>query len=85
MVGETLDKDAMNMAFLDYCGQKIDKYWFCYLCFNMLKQKNIPKFSSINKINIVMCQDYPPALEILILVEEILITQCHLIMSIVKL
>ncbi len=32
-----LDKDAIYMAFLDYCGRKIDEYRFYYLCFNILK------------------------------------------------
>ena len=32
-----LDKDAMNIAFLDHCGQEIDEYRFYYFCFNMLK------------------------------------------------
>ncbi len=84
MIMTTLDKDAINMAFLDYCSRKIDKYRFCYSCFNILKQKKVPKFSSVNKVNIVMCQDYPPALEALTLVEEMLIARCHLVMSILK-
>ncbi len=80
-----LDKDAINMAFFDHCGREIDEYWFCYSYFNILKQKKVPKFSSVNKVNVVMCQDYQPALEALILVKEMLIARCHPVMSILKL
>ena len=37
MVIVALDKDVINKAFLNHCSQEIDKYRFCYLCFNMLK------------------------------------------------
>ncbi len=80
-----LHKDAIYMAFLNYCGREIDEYRFCYLCFHILKQKKVLKFSSINNINVVMCQDYPPALEVLTLVEEILIARCYPVISILKL
>lgn len=70
IVVTVLDKDVINMAFLNYYGQKIDKYWFCYLCFDMVKQKKVPKFSFINKIKVIICQDYLFILEALILVEE---------------
>ncbi len=85
VVVAALDKDAINMAFLDHCGREIDEYRFCYSCFNILKQKKVPKFSSVNKVNVVMCQDYPPALEALTLVEEMLIARYHPVMSILKL
>ncbi len=55
VVVAALDKDAINMAFLDHCGREIDEYRFCYSCFNILKQKKVPKFSSVNKVNVVMC------------------------------
>ena len=80
-----LDKDAINMAFLNHCGREINEYRFCYLCFNMLKQKKVSKFSSINKINVITCQDYLLALKGLTLVEEMLIAQYYLVMSILKL
>ncbi len=85
VVVAALDKDVINMAFFNHCGREIDEYWFCYLYFNILKQKKVPKFFSVNKINVVMCQDYPPTLEAFTLVEEILIAQCHPVMSILKL
>ena len=80
-----LDKDIINIAFFDYYGQKIDKYWFCYLCFNILKQKKVPEFFFINKINVVICQDYLLALGAPTLVEKILIAQYHPVMLIFKL
>ncbi len=85
VVVTALDKNAINMAFLNHCGREIDEYRFCYLCFNILKQKKVPKFFSVNKVNIVICQDYPPALEALILVEKMLIARCHPVISILKL
>ena len=85
MIVTALDKNAINMAFLDYCGREIDEYQFCYSFFNILKQKKIPKFSSVNKINTVMYQAYPPALKVFTLVEDMFIAQCHPVISIVKL
>lgn len=51
----------------------------------MMKQKKVPKFSSINKINLVICQDNPPILKTLTLIEKILIAWYYLVMSILKL
>ena len=73
VVVAALNKNVINMAFFNYYGREIDEYWFCYLCFNRLKQKKISKFSSVNKVNIVMCQNYPPTLKTLTLIEEMLI------------
>ncbi len=56
-----LDKDVINMIFFNYYGWEINKYRFCYLCFNILKQKKVSKFFFVNKINVIMCQDYPLA------------------------
>ncbi len=85
VVVAALNKEAINMAFLDHYGREIDEYRFCYSYFNIFKQKKVPKFSSVNKENVVMCQDYPPALEALTLVEVMLIARCHSVMSILKL
>ncbi len=85
MIVAALDKDAINMAFLNHCGWEIDEYRFCYSCFNILKQKKVPKFSSINKVKIILCQDNPPALEALTLVKQMLIAGCHPVMLILKL
>ena len=80
-----LKNQVINSTCLDYCDQEIDEYCFCFPCHYSMKQKKIPKFSSLNKVNIIMCQNYPSVLETLTLVEEMLITQCHLVISIFKL
>lgn len=51
----TLDKYAINIAFLNHCSHKIDKYHFYYPYLSLIKQKKIFKFSSINKVNITIC------------------------------
>ena len=84
MVMVALDNDVINMVFLNHCGRDINEYWFCYLCFYMLKQKKVSKFFFVNKVNVILCQDYPPTLEALTLVREMLIAQYHPIMSILK-
>ena len=73
VVVSALKNQVINLTCLDYCGQEIDEYCFCFLCYYSIKQKKVLKFSFLNKVNIVMCQDYPPVLEILTLVEEMLI------------
>lgn len=73
MVLVTLDKNVFNIDFFDYCDRKIGKYWFYYSYFNILKQKKISKFSFINKVNVVIYQDYLPPLEILTLIKKMLI------------
>ena len=80
-----LKNQIINLTCLNHCGQDIDEYRFCRLCHYSMKLKKVPKFSSINKVNIVICQNYPPILETLTLVEEILIAQCHPVISILKL
>lgn len=32
-----LDKKAINMAFFNQYSRDIDEYWFCHLCFNLIK------------------------------------------------
>ena len=84
VVVAALKNQVINLTCLNHCGQEIDEYCFCLPCHYLMKQKKVSKFSSLNKINIVICQNYPPILETLIPVEEILIAQCHLVMSILK-
>ena len=80
-----LKNQVINLTCLNHCDQEIDEYCFCFPCYQLIKQKKIPKFSSLNKVNVIICQDYPLVLETLTLIEEILIAQCHLVMSILKL
>lgn len=85
IVVAALNNHIINLPCLNHCGQKIDEYYFCLLCYHLIKQKKVLKFFFLNKVNIVMCQDYLPVLEILTLVEEMLIAWCYLVMSILKL
>lgn len=80
-----LNNHIMNLVYLDYYDQKVDKYCFCFLCYHLMKQKKVSKFSSSNKVNVVICQDYPLVFETFILVKEILIAWCHLVIPILKL
>lgn len=80
-----LKQHVINLACLDFCGKKIDEYCFCLPCYRLIKQKKVPRFPFLNKVNIVMYQDYPPILETLTLVEEMLIARCHPAMKILKL
>ena len=73
VVVAALKNQVINLTCLDYCGQEIDEYCFCLPCHYSMKQKKVPKFSSLNKINVVMGQNYPPVLETCTLIEEMLI------------
>ena len=85
VVAIVLDKNVINIAFLNYYSWEIDKYWFCYLCFNILKQEKAPKFSFVKKVNVIICQDYLPILKVFTLVKKILIAQCYPVMLTFKL
>ena len=85
VVMAALKNQVINLTCLDHFGQEIDEYCFCFSCHYSMKQKKVPKFFSLNKINIVMCQNYLPILETLTLVEEMLIARCHPVMLILKL
>lgn len=78
-----IDKYVINMIFLDYCSRDINEYRFHYLYMSLVKQKKFPKFFSKNKVYIIMCQNYLLILERITLVKQMLIVQCHPIMSII--
>ena len=80
-----LKNQVINLTCLDHYGQEIDEYCFCFPCHYSMKQKKVPKFSSLNKVNVIICQNYPSILETLTLVEEMLIAQYYPVMSILKL
>lgn len=74
LVAIVLDENIINITFFNYCRQKINKYRFYYLYFNhLVKQKKILKSFFINKINIIICQNYLLILKVLIFIEKILI------------
>jgi hypothetical protein len=57
--------ERLKTAGLDKCGYTYENgYWlFCPKCYTKTLQGKIPKFSALNYMNVVMCQDYPSALE----------------------
>lgn len=85
VVVTALKNQVFHLNCFSHCGEEIDKYCFCFPCYCLIKQKKDPKFSFLNKVNVIIYQDYPPILETLTLIEEILIAWYHLVMSILKL
>jgi uncharacterized protein DUF6570 len=76
--------DAASPPRLDSCALDGTDYLFCQPCFTAIKQRNPPKYSALNGVNVSLCQNYPAALEGLTLTEECLIARGHPIASIVK-
>ena len=70
---------------MDKCGVKNGLYQLCGSCLNALNRGKIPKFSAMNAVNATMCQDYPPELQDLTLVEEYAIARSHPIGTVLKL
>jgi uncharacterized protein DUF6570 len=70
---------------LDSCAMDGSDYLFCLPCFTAIKKKNPPKYSALNGVNVVFCQNYPAVLENLTLTEECLIARGHPVASILKL
>lgn len=73
IVVAALKNQVINLTYFDYYGQEIDEYCFCFSFYYLINQKKILKFFFLNKVNIIICQDYALVLEIFTLVEEILI------------
>ncbi|EED14505.1 hypothetical protein TSTA_107130 [Talaromyces stipitatus ATCC 10500] len=70
---------------LDLCALRDHRYWFCTSCYNAIQRDVPPKYSALNDVDVTFCQQYPEALEGLTLTEELLISRCRPIASIVKL
>lgn len=70
---------------LDYCNQDRDNYNFCKTCFNSILKSNRPKSDYKNGVNMICCQNYSKELQDLTPIEETVITQAHLVISILKL
>lgn len=81
----TLNNYVINLAFFDYYYQEIDEYCFCLLCYHLMKQKKILKFSFLNKVNVIICQNYLHIQETPTLVEKMLIAWYYSVMLIFKL
>ncbi|KAF7585750.1 hypothetical protein BBP40_010165 [Aspergillus hancockii] len=70
---------------LDNCGWK-DGFWnVCCSCYSALFRRSIPKFSSLNQVNVTLCQHYPSILSDLTLPEEYLIAKSHPVGAVLKL
>ena len=80
-----LMKGTTGLHRLDCCSIVDGCYRLCGTCFNDLGRKKVPKFSALNAVNVTMCQDYPPELEDLTLMEEYTIARSHPIGTILKL
>jgi len=77
--------ETLKRAGLDKCGYE-DGYWlFCSTCYTRTLQGKISKFSALNSMNVVMCENYPTVLKDLTLVEECVIARRHPIGRILKL
>jgi hypothetical protein len=89
----TIDEDQLHLmeaAFdvpiqLDRCGRLDASYRVCKTCHDNLTKGKAPKFSAMNAANVTMCQDYPPELDGLTLMEECVIARSHPIGTILKL
>ena len=69
----------------DCYGYSDAGFHFCESCYTMVVEKKIPKFGSINCINVSPCQKYTGVLKNLTVVGEAVIAWAHPIMLIMKL
>ncbi|KAL4888048.1 hypothetical protein BDV59DRAFT_189427 [Aspergillus ambiguus] len=72
-------------GYLDTCGWRDGLWNTCSSCYSALFRRSIPKFSSLNKINVTLCQCYRAILSDLTLPEECLIAKCHPLGVVLKL
>ena len=77
--------DELKRVGLDRCGYDNGVWSFCKSCYTDILRLKIPKFSALNSVNVVMCEDYPAVLKDLTPVEECVIARRHPIGSILKL
>jgi hypothetical protein len=70
---------------LDHCGRHGSTWDLCSSYLTSLTQRNFPKFSAINLVNVMLCQHYPSVLEDLTPVKECIIAKCHPLGIILKL
>jgi hypothetical protein len=72
-------------GYLDHCGKQGHEWDLCFPCLKSLSQNAVPRFSAMNRVNVMLCQNYPLVLEDLTPVEECLIARCHPVGVILKL
>ena len=77
--------DELKRVGLDECGYNNGVWTFCKLCYTDILRAKVPKFSALNSINVITCNDYPADLKDLTPVEECVIARRHPIGSILKL
>jgi hypothetical protein len=77
--------EELKRVGLDRCGYENGVWSFCKWCHADILRSRIPKFSALNSVNVVMCDDYPTVLKDLTLVEECVIARRHPVGSILKL
>lgn len=70
---------------LNYCGHPDNSSHFCKFCYSMIFKKKIPKFRSVNCINVSPCQKYPDIFSDLTPIKEAFIACAHPVMSIINL
>jgi hypothetical protein len=71
---------------LDNCGTIVNgSCRICITYLDALNKGNIPKFSALNAVNVIMCQHYPLELQDLTLMEEYVVARTHPIGTILKL
>lgn len=85
---QILDKNPVLQlleGFLDLCGYT-NSFWNLYLGYNTaLLHGSAPKFSTVNKVNVTLYQNYPEAFIDLTLTKEYLITKSYSIEVVLKL
>ncbi|KAN0076457.1 hypothetical protein V8E54_006599 [Elaphomyces granulatus] len=77
--------DKLKDAGLDTCGYRDGCWMFCTSCHADILRFKIPKFSALNSVNVLTCDDYPEALKDLTFIEEAVIARRHPVGSILKL
>ena len=77
--------DELKRVGLDECGYNNGIWTFCKSCYTDILRAKIPKFSALNSVNVITCNNYPTILKDLTPVEECVIARRHPIGSILKL
>ena len=80
-----LNSYAFTILSLDQYRHVCNNFLFCKSYFRYIKKLKSLKFSTINIINICICQDYPDVLKEFMLVKKAIIARAYLIISIFKL
>jgi hypothetical protein len=77
--------NQLKQVGLDRCGYEDGSWSFCKPCHADILRGKIPKFSALNHVNVIKCDDHPVALQDLTVVEECVLARRHPIGAILKL